>query len=340
VKHKHAQPMISVAAASGIIEAIMAAGGNPDQILRAVGLSRSVISDEEGFIPTSVFARLLEEGAQSTGDDCFGLHFGERYDPKNIGALVYVVLNSPTMAAAVENAGRYLRLHNEAAQVDSSIEGHHGYIRVRLARLAIKTPRQLNEYNMAVALNTIRMMAGSQWTPQEVQFAHEAPREISEHLRVFHAPVTFGCMTNAFVIDREFIERQVPAASRQLYKILKQYLERLLNEMPAENGLIASVRRIIAELIRDGAPKLPRVAKEMAMSPRTLQRQLKEYGVNFKELVENTRRLVALNYLRNPMNTLTEIAFLLGYSELSAFNRAFKRWTGSTPLNYRRRLPR
>jgi AraC-like DNA-binding protein len=182
------------------------------------------------------------------------------------------------------------------------------------------------------------MMAGSQWSPQEVQFAHEAPREISEHLRVFRAPVSFGFTTNAFVVDRQFIERQVPAANHQLYKILKQYLERVLSEMPEDNGLIASVRKAIAELMRDGPPTLARVAKKMAMSPRTLQRQLKEYGADFKELVENTRRLFALNYLRNPMNTLTQIAFLLGYSELSAFNRAFKRWTGSTPLNYRRRL--
>jgi AraC-like DNA-binding protein len=213
-------------------------------------------------------------------------------------------------------------------------------MRLRLARLGLKAPRQFNEYSMALALNTIRMMAGSQWTPQEVQFTHQAPHDSSEHLRVFHAPVSFGSASNAFVINREFIERQVPAANPRLYKILKQYLERVLNEMPAENGLIASVRKAIAELMRDGAPKLARVAMKMAMNPRTLQRQLREYGVEFKELVDNTRRLSALNYLRNSTNTLTEIAFLLGYSELSAFNRAFKRWTGSTPLNFRRRLAR
>ncbi len=332
--------MISVTAATDIIEAITAAGGNPDQILRTVGLSRSVILDEEGFIPAAVFARLLDEAARSTDDDCFGLHFGERYNPKNIGALVYVVLNSPTIAAAVENAARYLRLHNEAALIDSSVENHHGYIRVRLAKLEVKTVRQLNEYCMVVALNIIRMMAGSQWAPQEVQFAHQAPRDSSEHLRVFRAPVCFGCASNAFVTDREFIERQVPAASRHLYKILKQYLELVLKEIPAENGLVTSVRQAIAELIRNGAPGLTRVAKKMAMSPRTLQRQLKRDGVDFKKLVDDTRRLSALNYLRNPRSTLTEIAFLLGYSELSAFNRAFKRWTGSTPLNYRRKLLR
>jgi AraC-like DNA-binding protein len=90
--------------------------------------------------------------------------------------------------------------------------------------------------------------------------------------------------------------------------------------------------------MREGDPKLTRVAKKIAMSPRTLQRQLKEHGVDFKRLMDDTRRRFALTYLKDRRTTLTEIAFLLGYSELSAFNRAFRRWTGSTPLDYRRRL--
>jgi AraC-like DNA-binding protein len=90
--------------------------------------------------------------------------------------------------------------------------------------------------------------------------------------------------------------------------------------------------------MRDGDPKLTRVAKKIAMSPRSLQRQLKEHGVDFKQLMDDTRRRFALNYLRDRRNTLTDVAFLLGYSELSAFNRAFRRWTGSAPLDCRRRL--
>ena len=90
--------------------------------------------------------------------------------------------------------------------------------------------------------------------------------------------------------------------------------------------------------MRDGDPKLARVAKKVAMGPRTIQRRLKEYGFDFKKLVEDTRQRFAQNYLKDRKNTLTEVAFLLGYSELSAFNRAFKRWTGSTPLDYQRKL--
>ena len=135
---------------------------------------------------------------------------------------------------------------------------------------------------MAVRLNTIRMMVGSQWTPLEVQFAHEGPADILEHQRIFGAPVLFGYPTNNIVVEHEFLERQVPAADTRLFGIMKHYLERVLEEMPQEDGALASMRRAIAESLRDGEPSLVRVAKKLAMSPRTLQRQLKEYGVQFK----------------------------------------------------------
>ncbi|HET8563134.1 MAG TPA: AraC family transcriptional regulator [Candidatus Binatia bacterium] len=331
----HLKPRISVAATAGLLEAITAAHGDPDQILRRLGLERSAFRNSETFIATSIFARILEEAARATADDCFGLHFGEHYNPKNIGPLAYVVFNSPTLAVAIENAERYLHIHNEAANMSFGIEGEQAYLRLLLADLAIESPRQHHEYGMAVALNTLRIMAGSNWAPREVQFAHEAPAQTSEHLRVFGAPVLFGCPSNAFVIEREFVERQVPAADPRLYRIMKQHVERALSEMPREDDLLASIRKAIAESMRDGDPTLARVAKSVAMSPRTVQRRLKEYGVEFKELMEDTRRRFALNYLKDRKTRLTEIAFLLGYSEVSAFNRAFKRWTGATPLKYR-----
>ena len=334
----HSRPRISVAATTGLLEAISAAGANPDQILDMFGLERSAFTNSEGFIASSMFARILEEAARKTADECFGLHFGEHYNPKNIGPLAYVVLNSPTLAAAIENAERYLHIHNEAANLSFSLEGERACLRFLLADLGIEAPRQHNEYSMAVALNTLRIMAGSHWAPREVQFAHEAPAHTSEHLRVFGAPVLFGCASNALVMERDFVERQVPAADPRLYRILKQQVERILNEMPREDSLIASVRKAIAELMRDGDPKIAQAAKKMAMSPRTLQRRLKEYGLDFKKLTDDTRRRFAINYLRDRKHTLTEIAFLLGYSEVSAFNRAFKRWTGSTPLKYRQNI--
>jgi AraC-like DNA-binding protein len=330
------KPLISLSAATGLVDAIMSAGGDPDRILRSRGLDRQSVSRAGGFITCVDCAEILEEAARATGDSCFGLHFGERYNPKNLGPLTYVALNSPTLAAALGNIGRYLGVHNEAARVSFSVEGGWVYARHSLADLEIDA-RQHHEYAMTVGLGLIRLMAGSQWAPVEVQFAHKAPAETAEHLRVFRAPVTFDHAVNAFVLDREFIGRSVPAADERLYPVLKRYLDRALKEMPRESSLLVSVRRVVGESLRDGDPKLGNVAARLGVSARTLQRQLRAQRTDFKGLVDDTRRRFAKTYLGDGKNTLTEIAFLLGYSEVSAFNRAFKRWTGSTPANYRRR---
>ena len=332
-------PMISLNAATGLIEAINAARGDVDQILHAVGLDRSTVSDPHGFLPCGDFARLLQEAARRTGDDCFGLHFGEQFQPKNIGPLIYVLLNSPTMAVAFDNAVRYLKVHNEGARVTFIYDATTAYLRQSLLGVAAEEVRQQSEYSMVVALNTLRLMAGSRWCPREVQFAHQAPVHTAEHVRVFGAPLSFGCDANTLVIERAFIDRQVPAADERLYPILRRYLDRVVKEIPREDRTLASIRQVIGDSMREGDPKLEDVARKVTMSTRTLQRRLKEQGVDFKGLVDDTRRRCSLNYLADSVHTPAEIAYLLGYSEVSAFNRAFKRWTGTTPSTYRRRAP-
>ncbi len=190
---------------------------------------------------------------------------------------------------------------------------------------------------MAVVLSTLRIMVGSHWAPREVHFAHKTPEQTTEHARIFKAPVVFNCFANALVMEREFCAQPVPAADPNLFKILRHYLDDMLSHAPREDELLASIRKTIAELMKDGSPDIGRVAKRLALSPRTLQRRLRDIGLEFKVLVDDTRRRFAVEYLKDSENTLTEIAFLLGYSEVSAFSRAFKRWTGATPLDYRRR---
>jgi AraC-like DNA-binding protein len=329
------KPLISVSSAGGLVEAIQAGGADPDRILRSRGLDRATLSARDGFIPAVDFAAILNEAAHATGDRTFGLHFGAGCNPKNLGPLTYVALNSPTIGTAFDNLGRYIGLHNEAATVSLTADGGVVYAQYELADLGVDL-RQHNEYALAVGLNLMRLMAGSDWSPVEVQFAHKAPPETAEHLRIFGAPVSFGRASNAFVVEREFVERQVPAADERLYPVLKRYLDRVLREMPRESSLLASIRRAVGASLRGGDPKLGAVAATLGVSARTLQRQIREHGLEFKTLVDDTRRRFSLTYLRDRKNTLTEIAYLLGYSEVSAFNRAFKRWTGDTPSHHRR----
>jgi len=331
-----AQPMISSSVTVGLLKAIKDAGIDPSRVFERLDLDPAVFSRDDGFIPCSGFARVLEQAAVLAGDRAFGLHFGASANPKNIGALAYAVFNAPTVAVAFETAARYLHIHNEAALATYKEENNLSYLRYGVKDLGAAAPEQFIEYGMAVAFNTLRVMVGSQWNPREVHFAHDGPPSTSEHQQFFRAPVLFSCPTSAFVMEREFCSRPIPAADSNLFEILRRYLEDVLSHVPKEDESLAMVRRKIAETIKEGNPKLDQVAKAMALSPRTLQRQLNEYGIDFRTLVDDTRKRFAQDYLKDSSNTLTQIAFLLGYSELSAFNRSFKRWTGKTPLAYRR----
>ncbi|MGZ9005602.1 MAG: AraC family transcriptional regulator [Burkholderiales bacterium] len=329
------RPMISATVTTGLNEAIAAAGANPDEVLRAVGLEASAIADPDAFIRASSFAQVLEQAVHATGDKDFGLHFGERFDPKDIGTLSYVVLNSPTVATASANIERYLHIHNEAARASFRIEGERGYLRFLVDASRKNLARQHTEYSMAVVVKTFQAIAGRQWKPLGIEFIHDIPAVTSEHLRVFGTRPAFGREVNAMIVEREFVERLIPSADRRLYGILKKHAERILQEMPPQDDFLATVRTAIAESMGEGDPTLARVGGKMATSARTLERRLKEHGTGYKQLVDDTRLRFALDYLKERRHTLTEMAFLLGYSEVSAFNRAFKRWTGLTPLEYR-----
>jgi AraC-like DNA-binding protein len=329
------KPTISVGVATGLRDAIADAGANPDHILRAAGVKDSVLANPDAFIATSAFSRLLEEAAQATGDECFGLHFGERFDPRDIGALAYVVVNSPTVALAMQNIERYVRIHNSAAQVTFAADGPQAYLRYVVDAVATYSRRHHNEYSMAVLVKTFRTMASAQWKPLGIQFEHEAPAQHREHARVFQCPVLFGCATNLLLVEADFIERAVLLADQRLYRILKQHVERILSELPREDDWLAAVRKTIADAMAEGDPTRERVAKKLSVSPRTLERRLREHGLVYRKLLDAVRQQFALSYLRDRTHTLTEIAFLLGYSEVSAFHRAFKRATGMTPAEYR-----
>jgi AraC-like DNA-binding protein len=333
-------PMISLAAATGLVERLAAGGIDADKVLGAAGLDRAVLSQSAGFVPTAAFALVLEEAARASGDSCFGLHFGEQFEPKDIGALTYVILNSPTVGAAMQDAVRYIRIHNRGATVWLAVEAQHGHLRYSLGGSEVDSRHHHSEFSMTVALRVLRVIAGPQWIPHEVHLAHEAPEQTSEHVRIFGCKPRFARPFNAIVFEQDLLERPVDIADSRLYRVLKQHVEHVLTKTPSGTDLHTAVRRTITERMGQGPPNLSHVARALSMSPRTLERRLREHGIAFKELVSEMRRRLALEYMADGDRTLAEIAFLLGYSEVTAFNRAFKRWVGSSPSQYRASLSR
>jgi AraC-like DNA-binding protein len=323
--------------AAGVLEAVAAQGGSTARVLAAVGLTSVDLADPDRLIEVEQVMMLFEAAARETGDDRFGLHLGTTYAFASIGPLAYAVLNAPTVAVAVQNLARYGRTFLEGGAITLERHGARIELGYALDDADRERCRQHAEGAAVVNVRVLRQLIGPDWRPRAVLFGHSEPRDTAEHARLLGAPLRFRQpIAMTIVFDADVLARPVPGADRRLLPIVERHLEELLASK--DGSVLDDVRNAIAEALCDGAPTIRVVAKRLGASVRTLQRRLAAHGAVFTTLVEDVRRDVALRYLADGKAAVTEIAFLTGYSEASAFGRAFRRWTGSTPLAARKRL--
>jgi len=322
--------------AAGVLAAVRATGASPDCVLASAGLTADDLADGDRLLDIDRMMALYEAAARETGDDTFGLHLGTTYDFASIGPLAYAVLNAPTVGVAVENLARYGRAFVPGGAITLERDGADVVLSYALDVTDFETCRQHVEGAAVVNTRVLRRLIGPDWQPHYVRFGHTEPTDTSEHRRLLGIPMRFRQpVAMALVFDAGALDRVVPDADRRLLPIVERHLQELLAQQPS---MLDDVRHAIAEALCDGAPTIRVVAKRLGTSVRTLQRRLGAEGGVFTTLVENVRRDVAMRYLADGKANLTDIAFLTGYSELSAFGRAFRRWTGSTPLAVRKRL--
>ncbi len=187
---------------------------------------------------------------------------------------------------------------------------------------------------MALFMNAIRFVTGRRLVPQWVEFHHHRSNDIDEFRRYFGASVHFGKRRNAIVLKRSDLDLPCRSADARLLRILKGYCEEILKQRPEGSDLKRDVEHLVATLLPSGAATNQRVARELGMSQRTMARRLTDLGTSFGQILDGVRRQLAVRYLEEPNVRASQIAFLLGYSEPSAFNHAFRRWTGVSPSKF------
>jgi AraC-like DNA-binding protein len=311
-----------------------------DAVLAAAGLTAAELADPDRLLDLDAVLRLSQAAAEAAGDDCLGLHLGEAWDLGGLGVLSYAVLNAPSVGTGLRNLDRYGRSHIQGGRISLVVAPREACLRYDLETRDWELARQHVESAAVVGLRIVRQLAGADWRPRRVAFGHRRPRDSAEHARIFRCPVQFSSGEHLLLaFDPALLERPVAGADRRLLPIVEQHLDKLLSR-DVKAALVQDVRGVLAQTLCDGSPNIRRVAKRLGMSVRTLQRRLDEHGVVFRDLVQEIRRELAERYLAERDANLTEVAFLLGYSELSSFDRAFRRWTGSTPVATRRGLRR
>jgi AraC-like DNA-binding protein len=191
---------------------------------------------------------------------------------------------------------------------------------------------------MAHFVRFVRVGIDDGWSPHEIQFRHGAPADISPYRGLLGALVRFSQSDDAMLFDRQLLSRPLRMADHQLLPILEEHAQAVLAELPVpDDDLIGRLRGFLIGALSNEACGLSTAARALGMSTRTLQRRLQQHGIVYAGLVDEVRRHLSSKYLANGKLSLAEIAFLLGYSQSSAFNRAYRRWTGRTPSADRRR---
>ena len=330
-------PSIQAKAVEKIIKSA-AAGGVPARALyEAIKLNPAALIDPDQRIPFAQVVELYERAAELTGDDAFGLHVGEAVDPKAFDVLGYAVINSPTLGEALDRMVRYnfIWTNGSCFLVDSTRA--LTCIVYEYLDHTITARRHDTEMTLAAIAALGRTVASSELSPTRVTFQHDAPRDTREHARIFQCPVEFNAGKNQYFLDSRALELPIVKADPGLCAVLDRHAAELVAKYPRADTLSDRVRTLIKNELSGGNAAVDRIAEHLGMSSRTLQRKLQASGTSHQELLDEMRHELALRYLQEPEMAVCEVAYLLGFSESSAFHRAFKRWTGTTPNEFRRR---
>ncbi len=317
------------------------AGVQPDALLAAARLDAGLFAGPDIDIDHAQELRLWAEAARLTGDQELGLHLAEWIVPRTdelFDVLSFALRSCATLGDHYRRAARYMCLVHPAVCVSLEEEA-------KVARLVHAhhyeppgSPRHPVEGFLALALLLGRKCVGAELAPREVRFRHARPARVSEHERVFGAPVRFGCARDELVLDLALLGRKQRHAEPRLLAVLDRQLDGLLAEQPEGDGLLDLVKRCMLDELPDREPSISAVAAKRHMSPRSLQRRLHAEGTTFAKLLSDVRRELGFRYLRDPRIAIAEVGFLLGFGDVTAFHRAFRRWTGTTPARYRRSL--
>lgn len=307
-----------------------------EPLFSAHGITTAVLNDIEARIPFITARRLWTDAERMTGDRDIGLSIGEE-GPLGAGLIAYAVQASATLGAAYRTLCRFHRLVTDAGTVALILEGAR-------ARLVLHTggsdddplPRHIAELYLALWVRGGRQLTGVDWSPGAVRFRHVQPPDIGKHRRIFRAPLSFGQSTDEIEFDASLLELPLKSADPRLAAILERYGDEQLSRLPPTTDFAAEVRHAIAGSLRNDDATLERLAARFHTTPRTLQRRLAASGISLRGLVDDVRRQLALDHVARGELPIAEVAFLLGFDAVTSFHRAFRRWTGTTPTEYRR----
>lgn len=328
---------VLAAATTGFREFMSRNGGAAEKVLAQAGLAEDQLSDINLPVDLDSYVRMMELAAAETGNDNFGLWYGQQFKPEMLGLIGAIAIASPTLGLALDNLARLFPFHQQATRTTLTRRGDLIGLEYRIVDGGIVERRQDAELTLGMLVNVVRHCLGTNWAPEEILFEHPKPSGWRQHSEAFSAPVQFGRRTNALIFRKDRVHQRMPQGDLRRANLLCDQLVKVGGSVGVVS-LLDHVKGEIRGRLPDGVLYIDTVADAVGLQRWTLQRRLAEYGLSFSEVIDLVRRELAESHIRQPNVTILEMSNILGYSELSAFSRAFRRWFGASPQKIRSKL--
>src|SRR5262245_40909708 len=304
------------------------------ELLLRAGLRVGDLTSPGSRVPHAAAMRLWALAVGATGDPLLGLHVAQQVEPGVMDLIEYLARVSDTLGEALDRTSAYFGLLHDRVEFVVERDGAHAILR-HVVPPGLEAHPAYAENALASAVVMSRRMTRQALPVDAVYFRHDAPRETAEYREVFQGPVTFAAPVDAVLIPRASLDAELIQADSALASILERHVKLLLGSS-GPPSLQRRIAHLLATELAGGRPGASHVARKLKMSPRTLRRSLRDEGCTFREVLSDVRRELAFRYLRDREVPIGEVAFLVGFSDANAFHRAFKRWTGTTPGEFRR----
>jgi AraC-like DNA-binding protein len=318
-----------------VVDDLRRQGVNTDVLLKDVGLRRTDVSDPDARIPYSSLLGLIERAAITLGDASYGLRLGAAQEAGDSGLLGFVMVNSPTLLAALSNLQRYFRVVGDGEEVEIERVGPHVMLRFRESDPAMRGLRHNSEYGAAIIVRACRDLTRKRISPVRAEFMHGRPNVQVAYAQYLGCPVRFQAQWDTLVFDAEHMRLPVVGADNRLLKVLERACRQVLGPVPRKKDVVHDVRELVIDRLTKGPVFIDDIARDVGMSAKTLERRLGERRRTFSTLLDDIRGELAKYYLSETDLRLDQLSYLVGYSEPAVLVRSFKRWTGTTPMQYR-----